>query len=202
VGNHSCIHKYFVERSAFWQQIQQEEAKDDESIVIGENHQHGTSIEDGTPAGEPELDFEPVDSRHLSSLPLIKNRIVKLLKASQNNIHASNNLMITIVGHVQLWCGAFTESLQGFTNPTKTDRRFFQTRLRELIAQGVIERVLIPSSKIKDRLVRCIRLVTPDNQLPEGGVVLNPQEGDEDEKEIIFDDASGATHHSSVDCSN
>ncbi|KAG1730414.1 uncharacterized protein EDB91DRAFT_786767 [Suillus paluster] len=176
VGNHSCIHKYFVERSAFWQQIQQEEAKDDEPIVIGESHpQDGTPVEDGTPTGEPlELDFEPVDSRHLSSLPLIKKRIVKLLKASQNNIHASNNLMITI----------------GFTNPTKTDRRFFQTRLRELIAQGVIERVLVPSSKVKDRLVKCIRLVTPDNQLPEGGVVLTPQEGEDDEKEVVFDDAS------------
>ncbi|KAG0697275.1 hypothetical protein DFH29DRAFT_947152 [Suillus ampliporus] len=176
VGNHSCIHKYFVERSAFWQQIQQEEAKDDEPIVIGESHlQDGTPVEDGTPAGEHlELDFEPVDSRHLSSLSLIKNRIVKLLKTSQNNIHASNNLMITI----------------GFTNPTKTDRRFFQTRLRELIAQGVIERVLVPSSKVKDRLVKCIRLVTPDNQLPEGGVVLTPQEGEEDEKDVMLDDAS------------
>jgi hypothetical protein len=96
-----------VERSAFWQQIQQEEAKDDEPIVIGERHwQDATPVEDGTPsAASLELDFEPVDSRHLSSLPLIKNRIVKLLKASQNNIHASNNLIITIVGRVQLCCG-------------------------------------------------------------------------------------------------
>ncbi|KAG1889373.1 hypothetical protein F4604DRAFT_1877037 [Suillus subluteus] len=176
VGNHSCIHKYFVERSAFWQQIQQEETKDDESIVIGESHpQDATPVEDGTPSAAPsELDFEPVDSRHLSSLSLIKNRIVKLLKASQNNIHASNNLIITI----------------GFANPTKTDRRFFQTRLRELIAQGVIERVLVPSSKVKDRLVKCIRLVAPDNQLPEGGVILAPQEDEEDDKEIMFDDTS------------
>ncbi|KAJ8595660.1 hypothetical protein M405DRAFT_929396 [Rhizopogon salebrosus TDB-379] len=140
------------------------------------NHVHdGTPVEDGTPAAESlNLNFEPVDSRHMSSLQLIKNRIVKLLKASQSNIHPSNNLIVTI----------------GFTNPTKTDRRFFQTRLRELIAQGVIERVLVPSIKVKDRYVKCIRLVTPDNQLPEGGVVLAPQEGEEDEKEIVFDDAS------------
>ncbi|KAG1769612.1 hypothetical protein EDD22DRAFT_1048040 [Suillus occidentalis] len=175
VGNHSCIHRYFVERSAFWQQIQQEEAKDDEPIVIGERHwQDATPVEDGAlPAASLEIDFEPVDSRHLSSLPLIRNRIVKLLKASQNNIHASNNLIITI----------------GITNPTKTDRRFFKTRLRELIAQGVIERVLVPSSKVKDRFIKCIRLVAPDNQLPEGGVILAPQEGEEDDKEM-FDDAS------------
>ncbi|KAG2057154.1 hypothetical protein BDR06DRAFT_952287 [Suillus hirtellus] len=175
VGNHSCIHRYFVERSAFWQQIQQEEAKDDEPIVIGECYpQDATPVEDGTPFAASELDFEPVDARHLSSLPLIKNRIVKLLKASPNNIHASNNLIITI----------------GFMDPTKTDRRFFETRLRELIAQGVIERVLVPSFKVKDRHVKCIRLVTPDSQLSEGGVILAPQEGEEDDKEIVLEDTS------------
>ncbi|KAG1828698.1 hypothetical protein EV424DRAFT_1471098 [Suillus variegatus] len=175
VGNHSCIHRYFVERSAFWQQIQQEEAKDDEPIVIGECHpQDAAPVEDGTPFAASELDFEPVDARHLSSLPLIKNRIVKLLKASPNNIHASNNLIITI----------------GFMDPTKTDRRFFETRLRELIAQGVIERVLVPSFKVKDRHVKCIRLVAPDSQLSEGGVILAPQEGEEDDKEIVLEDTS------------
>ena len=96
----------------------------------------------------------------------------------------------------------FAESLQGFTNPTKTDRRFFQTRLRELIAQGVIERVMVPSSKVKSRYVKCIRLVTPDNNLPEGGVVLAPNEGEEDEKDIAFDDASGARDRSPVDRSD
>lgn len=189
-----------MERSAFWQQIQQEEAKDDEPIVIGECHpQDAAPVEDGTPFAASELDFEPVDARHLSSLPLIKNRIVKLLKASPNNIHASNNLIITIVGHVQLWCGGFIESLQGFMDPTKTDRRFFETRLRELIAQGVIERVLVPSFKVKDRHVKCIRLVAPDSQLSEGGVILAPQEGEEDDKEIVLEDTSGVTHHSCVD---
>lgn len=193
-----------MERSAFWQQIQEEEAKDDEPIIIGESRvQDGTPVEDGTPAAESlNLDFEPVDSRHMSSLQLIKNRIVKLLKASQNNIHPSNNLIVTIVGRAQSSCRVFTKFIQGFTNPTKTDRRFFQTRLRELIAQGVIERVLVPSIKVKDRYVKCIRLVTPDNQLPEGGVVLAPQEGEEDEKEIVFDDASGTRHQSPVDRSN
>jgi hypothetical protein len=193
-----------VERSAFWQQIQEEEAKDDEPIIVGESRvQDGTPIEDGTPAAESlNLDFEPVDSRHMSSLQLIKNRIVKLLKASQNNIHPSNNLIVTIVGHAQSSCGVFTKFIQGFTNPTKTDRRFFQTRLRELITQGVIERVLVPSIKVKDRYIKCIRLVTPDNQLPEGGVILAPQEGEEDEKEIVFDDASGMRYQSPVNRSN
>jgi len=79
-------------------------------------------------------------------------------------------------------------------HPTKTDRRFFQTRLRELIQQGVIERVLVPSSKTRDRTIKCIRLVTSDNQLPEGSVVVG-QDVEEDEKEAsVAEDASGLLH--------
>lgn len=74
-------------------------------------------------------------------------------------------------------------------HPTKTDRRFFQTRLRELIQQGVIERVLVPSSNARDRTIKCIRLMTPDNQLPEGSVVVR-QDAEEEEKDLA-EDASG-----------
>ncbi|KAG1841331.1 hypothetical protein DFJ58DRAFT_845058 [Suillus subalutaceus] len=151
VGNHSCIHKYFVERSAFWQQIQQEETKTTSLLLLER------VIRKMQPLLKMGL---PLLHHRNSTLSLWIPDICLLLKASQNNMHASNNLIITI----------------GFANPTKTDRRFFQTRLRELIAQGVIERVLVPSSKVKDRLVKCIRLVAPDNQLPEGGVILAPQE--------------------------
>lgn len=73
-------------------------------------------------------------------------------------------------------------------HPTKTDRRFFQTRLRELIQQGVIERVLVPSNKVRDRTIKCIRLVTPDNQLPEGTVVVALQDVDEDDKDVVHED--------------
>ncbi|KAF9243844.1 hypothetical protein BU15DRAFT_86274 [Melanogaster broomeanus] len=159
VGNHTCIHKYFVERS--------------------ENIQPRDTAEESTDQGGPsQLFFDPIDSRHLSSLPLVKNRIVKLLRASSNHIHASNNLLMTI----------------GFLHPTKTDRRFFQTRLRELIQQGVIERLLVPSSKARDRTIKCIRLVTPDNQLPEGTVVVGPHDADEDEKDVIFEEDVPAGH--------
>lgn len=43
------------------------------------------------------VSFDAIDARHLSSLPLVRGRIVKLLKASQNNIHTSNNILFAIV---------------------------------------------------------------------------------------------------------
>lgn len=43
------------------------------------------------------LNFTPIDARHLSSLPLISGRVIRLLKASKNHMHASNNMLITLV---------------------------------------------------------------------------------------------------------
>lgn len=42
----------------------------------------------------------------------------------------------------------------------KSDRRFFQTRLRELVAQGFIEKVQVP--KPGGKLASCIRLLNTD----------------------------------------
>ena len=76
--------------------------------------------------------------------------------------------------------------LQGFKNPTKTDCRFFRSRLRELIQQGIIERVLVPHIKSKDRTIKCIRLVEPNSQLPEGSIIVGAQDVDDDEKDAVF----------------
>ena len=98
VGNHTCIHKYFVERSPLWQQIQ-EEARDRGTTTTGECVKPRDTADETTDQDGPsQILFDPIDSRHLSSLPLVKNRIIKLLNASRNHIHQSNNLLMTIVG--------------------------------------------------------------------------------------------------------
>ncbi|KAG9314611.1 hypothetical protein JVU11DRAFT_5415 [Chiua virens] len=174
VGNHTCIHKYFVERSPFWQQIQEEARNGQASAQSERDGPSGTVDEAADQDDAAQVLFDPIDSRHLSSLPLVKNRIMKLLKASRNHIHPSKNLLMTI----------------GFMHPTKTDRRFFQTRLRELIQQGVIEHVLVPSRKTPDRTIKCIRLVASGNQLSEGSVIVG-QDTEEDERDAsLAEDAS------------
>lgn len=84
------------------------------------------------------------------------------MKASQNQIHAANNLLITLVGSSPLCDAALLMSVQGFSNPTKTDRRFFQSRIRELIQQGVVEKVIVPSNRKNSNgsTVKCFRLVS------------------------------------------
>ncbi|KAG6333065.1 hypothetical protein ID866_6027 [Astraeus odoratus] len=178
VANYTCIHKYFVERSPLWQQIQQEEANDSDIAVTGPHVQMSDPVDKATVPNEtPEITFDPIDGKHLSSLQLVKNRIVRLLKASINHMHALNNLLVAI----------------GFNNPTKTDRRFFRTRLRELIQQGTIERVSVPHSTVGGRMVKCIRLVEPHSQLPKGGRVIDAHDVDEDEKDALYDVSGGYT---------
>jgi len=98
VGNYTCIHKYFVERSPLWQQIQQEEAHDGEICITGANIHLPDTVEEATASNEvAQITFDPIDGRHLSSLQLVKNRIVRLLRASVNHMHGSNNLLVAIV---------------------------------------------------------------------------------------------------------
>ncbi|KAI6106113.1 hypothetical protein EDD16DRAFT_203635 [Pisolithus croceorrhizus] len=49
VGNYTCIHKYFVERSPLWQRIQREEGEGD-VIVTDTNIQSSDTIDDVGPA--------------------------------------------------------------------------------------------------------------------------------------------------------
>ena len=58
-----------------------------------------------------------------------------------------------------------TRVVQGYSNPPKTDRRFFQTQLNELVKQRVVEKVKVPVAHAKNKIV-CIRLRSPDAEEP------------------------------------
>ena len=96
VGTHFVIHRYIFERSPSWKAIREEEQKaellqvqaSEPKIEVEEEEQSETANS---------LDFPPLDARHLSSLPLVRARVVKLLKASKNNMHVSNNMLLTLV---------------------------------------------------------------------------------------------------------
>ena len=46
------------------------------------------------------IQFEPIETRHLSSLPLIRGRLEKLLKSSPHQMHTAQNLLVTLVSGV------------------------------------------------------------------------------------------------------
>ncbi|KDR85305.1 hypothetical protein GALMADRAFT_52101 [Galerina marginata CBS 339.88] len=167
VGTHFCIHKYFFERSSSWKAIRDEETQAETLQVKKQSCEIGSGEEDDLEDSKV-LEFTPIDARHLSSLPLISARVIRLLKASKNRIHTSNNMLITL----------------GFSNPTKTDRRFFQSRIREMIQQRLIEKVIVPSNKKKSlsKNVKCFRLVKQESSTPEdSGFVLSDPDEDADD---------------------
>ena len=95
VGTHFCIHKYFFERSPSWRAIREEESEAAEGRKTEDKQTPEAGEEPEGAAAYP--GFTPIDARHLSSLPLIRARVIKLLQASKNHIHPSNNLLVTIV---------------------------------------------------------------------------------------------------------
>ncbi|KAI0823034.1 hypothetical protein BC628DRAFT_1365542 [Trametes gibbosa] len=180
ISTNFCVHKYFYERSPIWQQVAEEEKK-----ATSEEH----AQEQDTAASDDEIEqdeskplvpmhFDPIDSRHLSSMTLLKSRLTKLLKSCPHYMHTSSNIMLKI----------------GFVNPSRTDRRFFRSRLRELMEHGVIEKVQVPHAdrkKFPDRKVPCIRLITEEHytQSQEGITPI----ADDDFEEIEDPAAEDAT---------
>ncbi|KAF8640756.1 hypothetical protein AX17_000406 [Amanita inopinata Kibby_2008] len=181
VGTHFCIHRHFFERSPSWRAIRDEENEAQESRRTDEKQPTDVADEQGITAYPG---FTPIDARHLSSLPLIRARVVKLLQLSRNHIHASSNMLITI----------------GFAHPTKTDRRFFQSRIRELIQQGVIEKVIVPSRRRKfgNAFVKCFRLVSNGDRKMDGETVLPPETDDEKDEVEAGGVKSNVTIHKQI----
>ncbi|KAJ3835083.1 hypothetical protein F5878DRAFT_328184 [Lentinula raphanica] len=184
VGTHFVIHRYFFERSPHWKAIRDEELQ---AELNAKNAQSAEGLaaaegqEEEEIANVASLGFTPIDSRHLSSLPLVRGRVVKLLKASTNNMHVSNNMIVTL----------------GFARPTKTDRRFFHRRIQELIQQGVVEKVLVPSRRKKSKVatVLCLRLVNEngggDGDGDGDGAVVVPPIAGGDHEQIEDESAQG-----------
>ena len=95
VSTNICVHKYFYERSPIWQQVSTEEKEAVSKEADGDSEE-----DDGGEETKPfvPVNFDPIDARHLSSLPVIKSRLAKLLKNCPHQMHTSNNLIVKIVG--------------------------------------------------------------------------------------------------------
>ena len=186
VGTHFCIHKYFFDRNLSWKAIRDEEIEA-EALHLSKSVGEPDLAEDEDIQDIQPLTFTPIDARHLSSLPLISARVVRLLKASKNHIHASNNMLITLVRCPSFSTLVISPFLQGFSNPTKTDRRFFQSRIRDMIQQRVIEKVIVPNNKKKlpNTAVKCFRLVEDAPSLSlDSAVVISDLEDDIEDNDL------------------
>jgi hypothetical protein len=119
-GTNFCIHRYFFDRSPTWKAIRDEESQAD--TVGGPTHTPDDELRTaGDCRQEVNVNFTPIDSRHLSSLPLIRGRIIKLLKACKNHTHTAAGLLWDLVCTFQcLICLSFTYSRDSVTPLKRT----------------------------------------------------------------------------------
>ncbi|KAF7975758.1 hypothetical protein HWV62_8551 [Athelia sp. TMB] len=176
LGTNFVIHKYFYERDRSWQLIHHEEAQaaDLPAFATGDNELALDDKEEEDAEFNTAISFEPIDTRHMSSLPLIRARVLKLLQASENNMYLSQTMLVAI----------------GFRNPTRLDRRFFQARLRELIAAGDIERVSVTNPRKPHRHIKCIRLVSSDANQDTGSLKIVVEPETTVDEELALEDAN------------
>ena len=90
-----CIHRYFYENSPFWKKVREEEVAVQNDTVMDD-------ADDGENLGLTKsniVHFGSIDKRSLTSLTLLRSRIVKLLENSENHVHPLINIARHIVRH-------------------------------------------------------------------------------------------------------
>ncbi|EJD04259.1 uncharacterized protein FOMMEDRAFT_106841 [Fomitiporia mediterranea MF3/22] len=122
-----CVHKYVFDRSSAWKNVREEELRAQEESAEADRQDSNIT---GAGTGSLQLPhFDPIDTRHLTSLNILRQRLTKLLKHSLNYTQPYANISMKI----------------GFRPRSRTDRRFFIARLKELINEGAIEKFFMTS---------------------------------------------------------
>ncbi|TCD70634.1 hypothetical protein EIP91_002353 [Steccherinum ochraceum] len=172
VGAHVIIHKYFFERSPVWQAVVAEEAEAADTDLI-KAELEGEDEGDDDVVTQANVTFEPLDSKHLASLPIIRARIVKLLQASPYHMHPVKNIMLRIV-RVHFGGGKEPDSdIPGRASNLDRER-----------VTG--EKVQTPHPTRKGANLMLIRLLSADEQKDVGDEEDAEAEDDDDIEENVF----------------
>jgi len=102
LATNMTIHRHFWERSPTWQRVYAEELEqamsEDNTPNVGQEEQEDAETDEKDAKLEAsKLHFDPIDARFLSSTQLVRSRVIKLLKNSQNQTHFYPNLIFAIV---------------------------------------------------------------------------------------------------------
>ena len=84
----------------------------------------------------------------VANVSFLRHRVLKLVEGSTNQIHQYNNMIISAVSRNLFYRPpSYDDMLQGFANPTKSQRRFFTSRLNEMIKEGLLEKFGVPTDR-------------------------------------------------------
>jgi hypothetical protein len=93
-----CVHRYFYEQSDYWKDVRKEESRA-QSAGTGNSKQKATHHESEEENSDDNEDsgFKPLDRRHLTSLVIVRARLLKLLERCANGMHVARNLITAVV---------------------------------------------------------------------------------------------------------
>jgi hypothetical protein len=179
--------KKFYDRSLLWQRI------------IGEKDDEPAPLNDAEASEKLDAfgDEEPGTADLVANVPLVRHRVLNLVERSTNQIHQYNNMIISAVS---LWflidLILSTESAsQGFANPTKSQRRFFTSRLNDMIQEGLLEKIAVPTErgsaicvKLTDKGRESLVKETPQDPGPELDESLdeNTMQAEIEDEELVW----------------
>jgi oxalate---CoA ligase len=116
---------------------------------MGEKEDEAVPSNDAESSEKMEAFGDEESADLVANVPLLRHRVLKLVERSTNQIHQYNNMIISAVSLYFLINHALiTESTsQGFANPTKSQRRFFTSRLNDMIQEGLLEKIAVPTDR-------------------------------------------------------
>jgi hypothetical protein len=174
-----CVHKSFYDDQCVWKQASNEEAAESKLDVGSEEEAEG---EGDSKEFTGTIQFESIDSRHMSNPTVIKARLERLLRHMPNGLHVYRHLLEAIVSCLSILpipgSPIFLIRRQGFNTSAKKERRVFTHRVHELLKSRFVEKVWAQSTTSSTGRVLCIRLVT-DDQTPDNIDVAENGAGDE-----------------------
>jgi hypothetical protein len=103
------LHKYFYERSEYWKEVREEASRLEPQAASGDGSTNAIANEDVNEDLQPQTSIQlgNFDNRHLSSLPIVRARIVELLSRCTNNLHSARNLLVSMVSKLGMRKGLF-----------------------------------------------------------------------------------------------
>lgn len=96
-GTNFCVHKYFFERSDAWRQIHEEELRAQAEVMEADSITADVNI--GITAFNT-TEFGEIDARHLSNINILRHRLVKYLKQSEDGTRPYYNIAVKLVSNI------------------------------------------------------------------------------------------------------
>ncbi|QRV85442.1 B-block-binding subunit of tfiiic protein [Ceratobasidium sp. AG-Ba] len=167
-----CVHKSFYKQCAWRVPARKMTQEAEIECAAEEDNEEDDEVDGANQEFTANIQFEPIDNRHMSNIAVVKARIKRLLRHMPNGLHVYRHLLEAI----------------GFKSTLKKERRVFTHRVHELLKARFIEKVWAQSNSSSTGRVLCIRLVN-DVSMVDDDTRNSDQQPNVEAMELVLDRA-------------